>query len=85
MIVGYTKLHGHSEKAFTSFEITYETFLVFLGMLLLSGCHKLLQCKMCWDAPLDTFVLSIWVSVLRDTFECILWNLHVCDEEQLDK
>ena len=34
MIGGYTKLYGHREKAGTSFEITNETFCLFLGMLL---------------------------------------------------
>ena len=40
MVVGYTKLHVHKEKVDTSFEITNEIFRLFLGMLLLSGCHK---------------------------------------------
>ena len=39
MAVGYTKLYGHREKADTIFEITIETFRLFLGMLPLSGCH----------------------------------------------
>ena len=44
MIGGYTKLYGHREKAGTSFEITNETFCLFLGMLLLRdnkyGAHE---------------------------------------------
>ena len=31
MIVGYAKLYGHKEKAYTSSEITIEKFLLFLG------------------------------------------------------
>ena len=51
MVVGYTKLFGHTEKADTSFEITNETFCLFLGMLLLSGCHKPPDRKMYWETP----------------------------------
>ena len=40
-----TKLYGNREKADTSFEITNETCRLFLGMLLLIGCHKLSDCK----------------------------------------
>ena len=36
MTVGYTKLYGHMEKEYTSFEITNETFRLFRGMLQLS-------------------------------------------------
>ena len=31
MTVGYTKLYGHKEKAYSSFEITNEKFRLFLG------------------------------------------------------
>ena len=46
MIVGYSKLHSHREKADISFEITNEKIRLFLSMLLLSGCHKLPDRKM---------------------------------------
>ena len=46
MIVGYTKLYSHREKADISFEVTYVRILSFLSMLLLSGYHQLLDCKM---------------------------------------
>ena len=56
MIFGYTKLHSHREKANISFEITNERIRLFSSMLLLSGCHKLPDCKMYWEAIPDTFV-----------------------------
>ena len=40
MIVGYTKLYSHREKADISFETTNEKIWLFLSMLLLSGCHR---------------------------------------------
>ena len=48
MIVGYSKLYGHREKAET---FTNETFRLFLGMLLLSGCHEFSDCKMYLETP----------------------------------
>ena len=41
MIVGYTKLYSHREKADIGFEITKEKIRFILSMLLLSECHKL--------------------------------------------
>ena len=49
MIVGYTKLYSHREKTNISFEITNEKICLFLSVLLLSGCHKLLVRKMYWE------------------------------------
>ena len=45
MIFGFTKLYSHREKTSISFEITNKKFHLFLSMLLLSGCHKLLDNK----------------------------------------
>ena len=52
----YTKLYGHKEKADISFKITNEKIRLFLSMPLLSGCHKLPNHKMYWEAPIDTFM-----------------------------
>ena len=56
MVVGYTKLYSLREKADISFEITNEKIHLFLSMLLISGCHKLSDCKMYWEAIPNTFV-----------------------------
>ena len=60
MIFGYTKLYSHREKADVSFEITNEKNRLFLkffkNSLLLSGCHKLPDRKMYWEATPNTFV-----------------------------
>ena len=45
MIVGYTKLYSHRQKADISFETTNENMWLFLSMLLLSGCHCLQTVK----------------------------------------
>ena len=52
MIVGYTELYGHREKANISFEITNEKIRLFLRMLLLRGCYKLPDREMyCETSP----------------------------------
>ena len=58
MIFGYTKLYSHRERerADISFEITNEQIRLFSSMLLLSGCHKLPDRKMYWEAIPDTFL-----------------------------
>ena len=56
MIFGYTNLYSHREKTDISFEIANEKICLFLSMLLLSGCQKLPDRKMYWEATRDTFV-----------------------------
>ena len=51
MIVGSTKLYSDIEKTDISFEITNEKLC--LIMLLLSGCHKLPDCKMYMETTPD--------------------------------
>ena len=46
IIFGNTMLHIQREKALISFEVTNKKILLFLRMLLLSGCHKLSDRKM---------------------------------------
>ena len=49
MIVDYTKLYSHIEKADIGFDISNEKIPFILSMLLFSGCHKLPDRQMCWD------------------------------------
>ena len=57
MIFGYTKLYSNRGKADISFETANEKKKIrsFLSILLLSGCHKLPDHKMYWEATPDTF------------------------------
>ena len=56
MIVGYTKLYSHREKADISFEITNEKIYLFLSMVLLRRGHKLPDREMYWETTSNTFV-----------------------------
>ena len=73
------------EIADINFEITNDKICLFLRMLLLAGYHKLPDHKMYWEVTLDTFVSVRSDSMPFNTFECILQNSHLCDNEQLDK
>ena len=84
-IFAYTKLYSHREKAHISFEIPYKKIRFFSSMILLSGCHKLPDRKMYCEATPDTIVQIRSDSMFRYTFEQSLRNLHLCDNEVLDK
>ena len=68
MIVGYTKLYSHRQKADISFEITNEKIHLLLSMLLLRGCHKLLNCEMYWETTPEFFVQTRSDSLPRNAF-----------------
>ena len=79
MIVGYTKLYSHREKADASFEITNEKIRLCLSMLLLSECHKLSDCKMYCETTPNTF------AYFSSIFERVLRSPHPCYNKQLGK
>ena len=83
MIVGYTKLYSHRENADISFETTNQKIWLFLNLLLLSGFHRFETVKICWETNPNPDTRSD--SLPRNTFEHIFWNLHLCENEQLDK
>ena len=62
MIVGYTKLCIHREKADISFETTNKKTWLFLSMLLLSGCNRFQIVKCIGD---DTRLrYKVWFNAL---------------------
>ena len=73
------------EKAGINFGITNEKTHLFLSMLLLTGYHKLPDYKMYSETIPDISVQASSDSMPRNTFERILQNLHLCDNELLDK
>ena len=77
MMVGYTNWYSHREKADISHEITNEKICLFLNMLLLSGCHKLLDRKIYWETTPDTFVQASSDLIPRNISEGIPRNLHL--------
>ena len=79
-LVKFTKLYGQREKGDCSFDLSNEKFRLFLGILLLSGYHKLPHRRMYWETTPDTFVQAVSDSMSRNPFERVLRNLHLCDK-----
>ena len=73
------------ERAGIMFEITNEKIRLFLNMLLPAGYRKLLDHKSYREATPNTFVSARSDSMPRNTFQCILQNVHLFDNEQLEK
>ena len=65
MIFGYTKMQAIERKQTLVFKISNETFCLFLGVSLLSGCQKLPDCKINWETPPDTFLKAMSDSMSR--------------------
>ena len=56
-LIWFLAISGYTvEKAGVSFEITNKNIRLFLSMLLLTGCYKLPDHKMYWEAAPNTFV-----------------------------
>ena len=72
MMVGYTKLYSHRQKADISFKITDEK-----NLLLLGGCHKLPCRKMYWETTPDTFVQTSSESLPCNMFDRFVATTNV--------
>ena len=68
-----------------NFEITTNKIHLLLSMLLLTWYHKLRDHKMGREVTPITFVQARSDSMPCNAFECVLQNLHLCDNKQLDK
>ena len=74
MIVGYTKLYSHREKADISFETTNEKIWLFLSMLLLIGCHCFQTVKYIGGQPPSPIQGLIQCLVIRSS---ILFGISI--------
>lgn len=66
-------------------DVTGEDIKCFIGVLLLSGYVQLLRQRMFWESSLDTHNDLVCKSISRNRFEFIFSNLHVCENDKLDK
>ena len=83
MVVGYTKLYHHREKAITSFEITSRTLPLLLGILLLNGYLKLCENKCIRRQSPIILYKEFLIQCLVTSSRKVLSNLHLCDNERL--
>lgn len=59
--------------------------LVFIGILILSGYIVVPRRKMYWQAENDSHNELVVNAIPRDRFDFIMTNLHVCNNDELDK
>lgn len=67
------------------FHLSREELLNFLGILILSGYHSLPQTDMYWSLDEDKTVNIVRDCMSRNTFRSIKRNLHLSDNNNLDK
>ncbi|XP_071054451.1 piggyBac transposable element-derived protein 3-like [Onthophagus taurus] len=57
----------------------------FIGVLILRGYMQVPRRRMFWEREKDCHNVMITEAITRDRFEYLFSNLHVCDNQQLDK
>ena len=72
------------QKGIPCTEINAENMKVFLAILILSGCNKVPNRKLCWSESPDTQNKLVINSMRRDTFEQIMRCLHFNDNMAMD-
>lgn len=65
--------------------ITKKELLVFIGVLLLSGYISVPKKVMYWQKERDSHNDLVAGAISRDRFQFIMSNLHVCDNDNLNK
>lgn len=73
------------QKNTINFSLSLEELKRFIGILLLSGYHKLPQEDMYWEQAPDTGVSIVFNSMSRNRFREIKRYLHLNDNSKLDK
>ena len=84
MIVVCTKLYSHREKADISFEIANEKFYLKQCYYLVGVISFQTVKRIGRRPPILPFKESL-IQCLVIRLNVFLWNLHLCDNEQLDK
>ncbi|XP_069699424.1 piggyBac transposable element-derived protein 3-like isoform X2 [Periplaneta americana] len=66
-------------------DVTTNELYCFIGILLLSGYVTVPRRRMYWETALDTRNELVLSSISRDRFEFIMTNIHVCENDKLNK
>lgn len=69
----------------TQFTLNQNELEIFLGILILSGYHTLPQVKLYWSSDEDKGVEFVKNAMSRNRFLDIKQNIHLADNNQLDK
>jgi len=83
-ILSYTKKYAN-DKNRHSFTIDKTSLKRFFGILIFSGYHTLPATKLYWSKDEDKGIALVRNSMSRNRFDSIKQNLHLSDNDQLDK
>ncbi|XP_049813849.1 piggyBac transposable element-derived protein 3-like [Schistocerca nitens] len=83
MMVTYT--NQYAAKRNTLGDCSEEEMLVFIAILLLSGYVTVLRRKKYWQSDKDSHNDLVTNAMPRDRFDFIFSNLHVCNNDNVDK
>lgn len=84
MIVNYSMMYA-SQNNRHNFSLTVAELKVFLGILILSGYHKVPREKMYWSLDEDIKVEVVSKAMSRNRFQEIKRNLHLVDNNEAEK
>lgn len=84
-IVDFSMKYALIEKNNAGFIMNLDDLEVFFGILILSGYHTLPQVHMYWSTDADKGVQIVKDSMSRNKFYSIKENLHLSDNNKLDK
>ena len=80
-----TTRYAHTKYTDLNFSTNKEEMKVFIGILLLSGYHKLPQTHLYWDSNNDTTVTIVSNAMPRARFQLIKKYLHCVDNGLMDQ
>lgn len=83
-IISYTKKYAY-DKNRHSFTVDKTSLKRFFGILIFSGYHTLPATKLYWSKDEDKGIALVRNSMSRNRFDSIKQNIHLSDNDQLDK
>lgn len=83
LIVSQTKTYARREKNNSDFEVSHGEIRAFLGIILLSGYHKLPHEQHYWSSQPDLGVKIVTRSMSRQRFNKLKTVLHFADNQNL--
>ena len=83
-IVKESERYAHSRFGDLTFKTNKDEIKTFIGVLLLSGYHKLPQAHLYWDSNVDTNVSVVTDAVSRNRYNLLKKYIHCVDNRDVD-
>ena len=84
LLVNETNRYAHEVRNDPTFQVDRNEMKVFIGILILSGYHRLPGAPMYWDTNVDTTCHIAANAMSKARFETIKKYIHCCDNNHLD-